>query len=125
MKFKNLLDVKVAIQKLYGYVDIEPRLPLERTAELVEVAISGLNLVKDKSGQFEEFPAFVGKLFGLSFTLLGIPAGKTKQDDSYELGVSDLSEIEIVGDCEVVDISIYLWMLLERQGDLRSCVPKK
>lgn len=68
-----------------GFYTITPTADLETTAALISKVFE-VNLMRDVSGRFEEYPAFVGSGKGVDFVLLGNP---TPEDDLRENPTTD------------------------------------
>jgi hypothetical protein len=60
--------------QLFASVGITPIGELEATAKVLGEALGGLTFVEDKSGRYDEFPAYVAEREGLRYALLGPPA---------------------------------------------------
>jgi hypothetical protein len=80
-EFKSLIFSEVRIQ---GHFLIKADKSLEETANVIN-EILNLNLEKEVTGYFEEFPAFDCTVLGINFALLGIPELEYRMPDyNYE-----------------------------------------
>jgi hypothetical protein len=60
----------------FAALEVRPVGSLRETARILGDALGGMDFVEDKSGYYEEFPAFEAARAGLRFALLGIPDPK-------------------------------------------------
>lgn len=115
-----LADSKIRIT---GFLGVESQGELEVTARAIERAIEGLKLEKDRTGNYEEFPAFTGRLMGMDFALLGPPPNTSKSRDALghcELGGSTANRISSV----YYDISEHLQMLCDESDQVTTWILK-
>jgi len=61
------------MQKLFGYIGIQPTGDLAETASILGEALGGMVFTQDKRGSYDEFPAYIAEAFGLRYALLGVP----------------------------------------------------
>lgn len=107
---------------LVGVVRIKPEGDLAAVSEIVGSAL-GVKLVEDKSGDYEEFPAYCGEALGIHVALLGPPAPEhdldSVRDESLELQVQADDRLSALPGRIEVDISQHLLRLLQNRTQLR------
>ena len=85
----------MSIKGRIGFYTITPVGELEATARAISVAL-GVDLRRDQSGDYEEFPAFVASASALQFALLGNPKPaddfRDHPTDDFELQVSVIED---------------------------------
>ena len=86
---------------------------VERVGELLRV-----RFIKDDSGRFEEFPAYVASVLGLEVAVLGIPAEEDldEMDPVTEYGLLVRSVVEADDDSIETDLSCHLHFILRAGG---------
>ena len=105
-----------------GYVGVSPLGSLEETAVVIGKLL-GLNFEEDKSGYYQEFPAFCAEVLGMKLALLGIPDEDMSLSDEpidyFELQLSTLSKSGLEGK---TDLSEYLVDILSGDASVKCWV---
>jgi len=113
------------IHGIRGTFFIKATKSIEETVAIINAA-TNLNLQKDDSGYYEEFPAYSNHLIGIQFALLGAPEDefKTKGIDynKYDFLILDNHKFK---NSESIDIAPNLVMLINEKTELECYIPAK
>jgi len=100
-----------------GSLIIRPEKPIEELVNKVSKLLS-INFMKDTSGKFDEFPAFIGTVFGVEIAVLGIPdkEHRDKVDPVTDYSMLVQSVVESPDDEIEIDLSVHLHSILQSGG---------
>ncbi|HEX5057347.1 MAG TPA: hypothetical protein VFX02_12730 [Gammaproteobacteria bacterium] len=117
----SVFDSKINIVANLG---VKPKQTLEKTALALEKIIPGLKLTIDNSGKHEHFPAFVGELIGLEFSLVGEPYTSSKdvvgKDAYFDFTIhTNVRKAE-----KFYDVSEHIQAFLQESGEIESWILK-
>jgi hypothetical protein len=101
-----------------GTFFIKANKTLEETVKTINT-VTNLNLSKDDSGYYEEFPAYSNHSLGIQFALLGPPELKYRVQNvdynKYDFMISDYFKFK---NDETIDLSPTIMKLLNSESDL-------
>lgn len=109
---------------IVGYVGIKGALPLDETAAALSAAF-GVTFEEERTGRFEEYPAYVAQALGMELALLGIPDPafdiRSNQTNDFELQI--FARPDSSGD-DTLDLSVHLDGVIRRKTSLECWVLK-
>jgi len=101
-----------------GTFHIKADMSLEETVKTIN-KVTNLNLIKDDSGYYEEFPAYSNHTLGIQFAVLGPPKLKYRVENvdynKYDFMISDYFKFK---NDEFIDLSPTIMKLLNTESEL-------